>query len=200
MKNIHILAIYILTSLACKAQHPIIDIEKKPSIWDEQTENVYYKDINNFFDGFTGVWKAERSNKILIIDLKKIVKIPNDIPYYADYMVGEYKYLENGIEKINTLNNTDIFKRGISGGYLVKHDQKPPCSNCKPEKRRLLLTFSDRVRNIHGSIILQVVTINGKQALKGLIYNVGGMSYHEDNKPQYFDITAATGLWTFIKQ
>ncbi|WP_425657689.1 DUF6705 family protein [Tenacibaculum ascidiaceicola] len=199
MKNLYILTFIVFTSLSCKAQTPIIDIEERPTIWDTPTINAYYKDINNFYNGFEGTWVGTRGNKTLKIVLKKEEKIPNDVPYYADYVFGEYLYSENGIEKINTLNNSERFNRGITGSYLLKSSHKPTCNDCDPNKRRLEIGFFDRVHKVSATLYLQHTTVNGQPALKGLMYGDGG-SYNAANPPEHLYMVIPTGWWTFVKE
>lgn len=198
MKQIYTLVVIILISLSCKAQSEIIDIENKPS-FRKVKKNVYYKDINNFFNGFEGTWLAKRGNKTLKIVLKKLEKEKNDIPYYYDDMDGEYLYTENGVEKINTLNNKDYFKTSIMGASLLKSNHKPPCDDCKPNKRRLSVMFFDRVHDVSATLYLQHTTVNGKPALKGLLYGDGG-SYVGENPPKHLSMVIPTGWWTFVKE
>ena len=199
MKNLYILTFIIFTSLSCKAQTPIIDIEERPTIWDTPTINAYYKDINNFYDGFEGTWVGTRGNKTLKIVLKKIEKTKNDIPYYYDEMHGEYQYIEDGVVKINTLDNTDYFEASINGSDLLKSNHKPPCADCDPNKRRLEVLFYDNVHKVSATLTLQHTVVNGKPALKGLMFGNGG-SYDATNPPEHLYMVIPTGWWTFIKE
>lgn len=201
MKNTSTIIISLLfLSLSCKAQSPIIDIEKKPSSFEKPQKNAYYKDINNFYNDFEGTWIATEGNKVLKIELKKLTAIPNDIPYYSDYIVGEYQYIENGVEKTNTLNNLDQYNKGLSGGYLLKSHYVPTCKDCDPQKRRLRIPFFDRSRDLNGIFTFQLIKLNGKKALKGLLIGSSGASYDIDSPPPFLEMTVPSGYWTFIKQ
>lgn len=201
MKNILIIVLLIVTITSCKAQTPIIDIEKKHLAWKnpESYINAYFKDINSFYDGFEGTWIGTRGNKTLKIVLWKEEKIPNGIPYYADYVFGEYLYSENGVEKINTLNNTVRSDISISDSSLLKSSHKPPCNDCDPNKRRLEVLFYDNVHKVSATLTLQHTTVNGKPALKGLMFGNGG-SYDATNPPEHLYMVIPTGWWTFVKE
>ena len=56
MKNRLTFMLLFISVIACKAQSPIIDIEKKPYFTRTQ-ENAYYKDINNFYNDLVNVIK-----------------------------------------------------------------------------------------------------------------------------------------------
>ena len=60
MKNI-LLTLFILTTLSCKAQLTVYNIDTPPE--DRTvTDNYYYKDIDNHHDAIVGVWKWEEDN------------------------------------------------------------------------------------------------------------------------------------------
>jgi hypothetical protein len=201
MKYIYkILLISLITSVSCKAQSPIIDIEKIPSIWDNPQTNAYYKDIHNFLDEFEGTWIAIKGNNTFKIVLKKLKMVPNNVPYYVDYMIGGYQYIENGVEKINTLDKINIqYVRSIYGYRLLKSHFKPTCNDCNPNKRRLNLSFIDRERDVSGSLYLQHITVNGAPALKAILWG-NGKTYNGDNPPAHLYLTVPTGEYIFIKQ
>ena len=101
MKKINFIVLMLFV-ISCKAQIPI------KSIYDDTDINgAYYKDTNNDFDKFVGTWKYTNGITSLTITLQKKAQYhkfhSNGDNYYLDVMVGEYKYIENGVEKINTL-------------------------------------------------------------------------------------------------
>ena len=195
-----LLLILITATVNCYAQSPIIDIEKLPSIWDNPQTNAYYKDIHNFLNDFEGTWLATKGNTTLKIVLKKLEMVSNDVPYYMDYIVGGYQFLENGVEKINTLSKINIqYVRSIYGNRLLKSNFKPKCNDCDPNKRRLNLSFIDRERDISGSLFLQHTTVNGQPALKAILWG-NGKTYNESNPPANFYLTVPTGEYLLIKQ
>jgi hypothetical protein len=91
----------------CKAQSPILPLLSGDS--GNIVQGAYYKDLDNVFDKFVGSWKYTNGSTSLIITFKKktiFYNIYDD--YYEDILVGEYKYIENGIEIVNTLPNLTI--------------------------------------------------------------------------------------------
>ena len=197
MKNIYALFI-ILTALNCKAQSPVIDIDN----WDgESQENAYYKDVNNFFDVFEGTWlytNGDTSFKIIIV--KKTMLYTGK--FYTDYVIGEYQYIENGVEKINTLANlSQSTKHGIWGSSMLKSTSRIRCDDCPVNERRIQLILSDRTRGLSGRLILKKILVNGQPALEGALRGnsvPGGIDV--DNPPQYTELTVPTGTFIFIKQ
>lgn len=177
------------------AQSPIIDIEEL-SLFD-YIENAYYKDINNFMDPFVGTWVYTSGTTSFKIVLEKKIML-NAGKIYTDYVTGEYQYIENGIEKANTLSNTNILNTGIDGRSLVKSTSKPPCSDCLPSQRRLLVSLNDLVNDRSASVTLKLTTVNGIPALEAFIYGDGWYYHVDDNPPN--PISIPLGIFTFIQQ
>lgn len=104
MKNIITLITLLVFYSSCSAQQTIVDISNKEN-W---TTNTYLKDINNHFNDVLGSWKWENGNNSFEIVFTKITNYNYEgINMSADFILGKYKYIENGIEIANTLNNTD---------------------------------------------------------------------------------------------
>ena len=104
--------ITIITVLSCKAQTIIVPIGSGDDI--QLNTNYYHKDVNNEFGRFEGTWLYTDGNTELIFKLKKeeLYQISSD-SHYEDLLVGEYQYIENGVEKANTL--ADFDNASISG-------------------------------------------------------------------------------------
>lgn len=111
-----------MVGLGCNAQSPI------KSLYDGETGIVgaYYKDLDNDLDKFVGTWKYTNGSTSLTITLiKKVMQplISENMNYYEDIIIGEYKYIENGVEKINTLPqllvNKGPYEYNISGNILI---------------------------------------------------------------------------------
>ena len=196
MKKIYVTISILLFSFGCKAQSPILDVEKK-DFWTSQT-GAYYKDINNFYDDFEGTWKYTNGNTSFTISLEKKVKRYSG-KFYIDGIIGEYKYIENGVEKINTF--TDSYERpSLWYSSLLKSYHKPDCNNCPTNERRLRIIFSDRVRDLTGKFTLKKITINGQPALEVLLWGNRKVFIDIDNPSPYTKLTVPTGNYILIKQ
>jgi hypothetical protein len=194
MKTLYII-FFISTSIF--AQSPIIDIEEYT--YKSEIENAYYKDINNYFNDFEGTWLYTNGNTSLKIVLTKET-MQYTGKFYTDGITGEYQYIENGLEKRNTLSNTNQYLKGIWSAFLMKNEFHPICENCQPNERRLNISFSDRTRGLHGTFIFKKTIINGQIALVGHLLSDGPGHYDEANPPQYFEMAVPSGNYTFIKQ
>ena len=95
MKNLYIIFILVFATM-CKSQSVIIDIEKAGF---GQPDGYYQNDLNNLLDAFPGTYIYSSGNMSFKIVLKKVIKQYFD-SHYEDLIIGEYKYIENGIEKL----------------------------------------------------------------------------------------------------
>lgn len=173
MKKIILIAI-IFSVLSCKAQTPVLPLNKDFG----DINGAYYKDIDNFQDQFAGTWVFSNTSVYLKLILQKKAMFHEIIgvnQYYADYIVGEYQFIENGIEKLNTLSNlvvnhSDIINYGLVGHGQFPKDIFPKCNECAlGEKRLEMLVFEPIVKNVSGlvaTMIARKFVENGVAKLK----------------------------------
>ena len=178
----HLISIIILafSLYNCRAQNPIVDLD---SLGMHNTQNTYYKDIQNNLNSFEGTWLYTDLNTSLKIVLVKSVMFYNG-DYYEDLIVGGYQYIENGIEKINTLvdvNNSNIgYSASIWGNSIHNNCFFIPVDDCVDGEKRLVLAIFDPMNNKHnGNLILHKRTVNGQEALKAMI----DIGYSGENYP-----------------
>ena len=191
MKKTFIIAIAMFT-LSCYAQTPILPLETCKG--SQNTPNAYYKDINLILNQFIGTWKYASGQDTLIIKFKKIEMFYNQSPevnYYEDYLVGEYRYVKNGVELINSLSSFDLetnpYKFSIWGGVIKDNNSNPICENCTPNQKRMILRFADKLRPLtFGDIMLRRIFQVGVEKLEVGI-SCGVIVYNVDNPPPYFD-------------
>ena len=172
IKNLNILVVLLL-SINCKAQSPILDISDSGT----GLPNGYYlRDNNNLLNTFEGTYQYTNGNTILKIVLVKKIQQYNQ-EFYEDLIIGEYQYIENGIEKINTLteiNNVYIEQRfhKIDSNFLVNNNFKLfPCLDCFLNEKRLYASILDPSTNSYTDIVIRKTIINGQEALKINIIN-----------------------------
>lgn len=94
--------VLLLFGYVCWGQSPIYPLIDA----GEAKVGAYYKDLDNELDPFVGTWLYTSGNNALTVTLQKKVMAHIDIAgfnYYEDTLIGEYKYVENGVIKINTL-------------------------------------------------------------------------------------------------
>ena len=115
--------------------------------------NYYLKDTYNDFDQYVGTWKYDnlQTNTSLIIKLKKVVKFYGEnSAVYVDCLAGEYIYIENNLEIVNTLGNlgqADPYYNNIMGYLMISDNtQFPVCLECPEDTMRIKLRFNDPER------------------------------------------------------
>ena len=172
MKNILKIIMLSVISISTKAQTPVIDIEDNQGY---DVNGAYYKDTKNQLNPFEGTYIYTNGTTSLKIVLQK--KTMSTIPshrFYEDMIIGEYQYIENGVEKRNTLNILNInyedkTRHGINGNLLITGTHLG-CPDCGPTEKRIKGSLMDYVAHGLGNIQLRRITINGKAAIKLNIY------------------------------
>jgi len=200
MKKIFYLLFILSISLKCTAQSSVVNLTDRNGT---RLTGVYYKDIDNTLENFIGTWKYTKGNKSLIIIIKKVTKDYNS-HYYEDYLVGEYKYVENGVEIINTIPQFDSIyenqrNHNIWGNRILENTYKPKCSDCLPNEKRVELGFNDPIRQLGGELILRRVTLNGQPALKAFKRTTNYYISMDEQSP-YTEMLVPSGEYMLIKQ
>lgn len=135
----------IVSIMSCKAQSPIVDINDRQS---ELVDGAYLKDVYNELDKFVGTWVFIEGSTSLTIKFEKKILVQSRV--YRDLLVGEYSYVEDGIEKINTLSMFDnedelenLYEHNLIGSLIIYKKEFPGCSNCDITEKRVKIDFSD---------------------------------------------------------
>jgi hypothetical protein len=162
-KLILILLLAVISS--CKAQSPIINILE----WNGETPtNCYLKDISNDINTFTGTYLFDDGTTYFKVQLKK-VPMAYTGSYYEDLLVGEVEYRVNGVTLLNTLPmfnmyDEEPFKHKIQGFSVLKNTDRPYCTECFPNEKRMRVTLNDTKRTF--SLVIRKMIIGGNEALK----------------------------------
>ncbi len=196
-----------MLGMGCKAQTIY-------SLYDDakEVEGAYYKDIYNDLNNFVGTWKYTDGNTSLIITLQKKeiqehLYSYSNVLYYEDILIGGYKYIENGIEKINTLPQLLLilpksYSYPIAGNIIL-----PPattnCPGCLPSMRMVYLQFDDPDREIFGmesKMIFARADSGGVQKLLLKFKMIsGGLEEDGEDRP-YDEYTVPFGDYLLVKQ
>lgn len=198
MKNIIKIIVLLITTISCKAQTTIIDIEDNKGY---DVFGAYYKDIYNQLDAFVGTYIYTNGNETLKIVLQK--KTMSTIPshrFYEDMIIGEYQHIVNGVEVRNTLNElnvnyTDQTAHTIRGNLLLKGTELG-CPNCGATEKRLRCSFKENVSNLLGWAQIRRITVGGQPAIQFSLY--WEMNY--DNSPTLPSTIHQSVNYIMIKQ
>ena len=126
MKKIQTTLILLLVSLlSCKAQN-VVPLDSSEPIYINNSGD-YYKDTNNLFNTFEGTWLWEdpATNCSLTVIFKKEENIDSGFGYTYDLLVGEYRYIENGVlldDSLAAINDPSIIgeDHNITGTNIIK--------------------------------------------------------------------------------
>lgn len=215
MKNLILILSICFISLNCKSQN-IVPIYNTPSISDIP-KPPYYKDVDNDFNKFIGVWKWQNGTDSWTIEFKKVVKfetkIKNEVTgqysyEYHDVLVGEYNYVVNGISKVNTLpfsiiSNKDPFDYGFFSLNISTFNRGfPSCNECAPNTRFIIGRIVDVTRpGLKGVVKMAHFTQNGIEKVRLNVYlymmdpAIIGPGY---TGPK--ELTIPEGVYTLVKQ
>ncbi|MRX41943.1 hypothetical protein GJU43_21915 [Flavobacterium sp. LC2016-23] len=197
MKKYTNCAVFFILLNSCMAQNPILDI-KTPMKDFTGVKGAYYKDTKNVLNGYDGTYLYTNGNNSFKIKLQKNIMTSMNGFYYEDLICGEYQWIENGVEKVNTLNqltatsnsNNISGKRVLTGTVLG-------CDDCTPTEKRLRLGI---ISSPHvGEIDIRKTTVNGKDAIKVEIWYTGPIAVKEGD-PMPKDGIIRAGTYVMIKQ
>ncbi|THF51845.1 hypothetical protein E6C50_08820 [Flavobacterium supellecticarium] len=201
MKKILYSSIASMATLYGCAQSPVIDRFGGSTIG--KVENAYYKDVNGLLNQYVGTWIYSNGNTTLkIIFIKKPMTYVSSFKnYYEDYLVGEFQYIENGVEKVNTLPNlsasySDIMDYNLFSVAMMKKDSYPLCPECGEDERRLLMFFNEPSRRniwngISNNFVIRKFIQNGQEKLKvQFVYTGNGLETLNSPDGQFTNINS----------
>lgn len=149
MKNISLTTLLIfLVTISCKSQS-VRNLEMEDYNFES---GYYYKDINNRLNPFVGVWRYTKGNTLLELSIqKKENYFFNSLNYSTDILLGEVKYIQNGIVKIDRVQNININNFSgsvhenfsIVGKFIIPTTTSPYCVECSPFYKRIEINFHD---------------------------------------------------------
>jgi hypothetical protein len=212
MKNIVLTLVVIFSSYLTNAQNPIIDLysEKPSTIGGE-----YYQDVDNFQDQYVGTWLYTNGNtSIKIVFNKKTMfyDASNDKKYYEDLLIGEYVYIENGVQKVNTLNNLNItttnhFDYNLYSVTRISKNKFPKCTECNENEYRMYMFINEPLRRSMDApghhFVMRKYLENGVEKLK-VVFNTDSGMYFEDkatgSRTNLFTFSLPYGTYILTKQ
>lgn len=170
MKNIYKLLLILFVFGKIQAQTQIVDItDEHLNGSNDLPYGYYFKDLYHVLDPFVGTWVFTDGTTQLKIVLQKKMSNINNI-YFEDAIYGEYQYIENGVEKVNTLprlneNFSDCRFFSIEGNLVVL-DDSPLCYGCAVGEKTLATGISHSESESSGQLLLKRITVNGQPALQ----------------------------------
>lgn len=129
--------------------------------------------------------------------------------HYEDMIISEYQYIENGIEKVNTLPNLDtvysnqFLKHNIAGKRILwANSNLWKCPQCNTNEKRLAVRLRDTISGRRADFFMRRIAINGQEVLQVKIYNISSDVINVDDLSTFNEPPFALpkGEFTMIKQ
>ncbi|MGR7812551.1 DUF6705 family protein [Lacinutrix undariae] len=182
MKHIiYLFIIFFSVSYNTNAQSPIYALDD----WSDGQANAYYKDLNNDLDPFIGTWVYTPETQSLngetfikIVLYKKTMYFDGE--YYVDLLVGEYQYVKDGVEQINTLANIDqdLGENHHIYGYFISNDCRYySVDDCVDGEVSVNLALEDLTGDSMYALKLykRINSFTGQEYLNAMLWSDGGM-------------------------
>lgn len=199
MKNkILLIIIGVLSFFSCKAQTPIINITDDNG---NQISGAYYKDIDNLLNPYLGTYLYANGNTSLKIVLQKKT-MSFDGKIYEDIIIGEYQYIKDGVEIINTLHKLNQMlsnKRlhSIKGNFILMGTEMG-CFDYSTTEKRLVCGLVENDTDNWGQLSIRTTTVNNQPAIKVFLY------WHYRSRkvgdPELLNASFPGGHYIMIKQ
>jgi hypothetical protein len=136
-------------------------------------DGFYYKDINNVLNNFVGNYKLESGTVSFSISLQKKINSSYGGAFNEDILIGAYKYVDNNIEKINTLNTLNTIlsdgKNYPIHANLILTGNEMGCTTCGNSEKHLYGSIYDPVSGATDDIFIRKIIVNGQPAIKVFI-------------------------------
>jgi hypothetical protein len=200
MKRKIILALSFFTIGICSAQTIYNITDSRP---DYGTRNYYIKDIDNVLDPFVGTWIYTDGNSSITMVIKK--KQHFQFTYgneYEDLLYGGYRYVQNGVEVINTIpqiddpNITNFFEYSIHGNQFPQHSR---FDNDPNVTGNVIKIYMSEPNGTSSTLLMYKTTVNGVEVLqvfKGTLQP----NFTKEGDPVPPETVMPIGYLTFIKQ
>jgi len=189
-KHIFNTVILLLALCSCKAQSPIVE---RDASFDGKVQGTYFKDLNNEFNKFEGTWIFTNGNTTFTLVLEKKEMVYDGSEFYFDELFGEYRYIENGVEIVNTLplltqHPDNVNNRSVGGGHIIPTNLYVACDDCPPNERRVKLYFFDSERKyLSISLVLRYLQdanhLGQEAQMTATLVSDGGSMLPEDDSP-----------------
>ena len=197
MKNIFKIIPLLIFTISCKAQSPVFALEDQNG---NEVEGAYYKDSNNSLDPFIGTYIFTHGTTSLKIILQKRTMVYSGY-LYEDLLVGEYQYIENGVEKVNTLSNISspsTNEMSISANYIYSNGSYW-CRDCAPNEKGVMGSFVEHSTKNFAQLLIRRLEVSGQPAIKINIW-WHSKTYNPDTQPVPENANFPSGDYILIKQ
>ena len=165
MKKIQILTVFMMLIYGFASCQTVVDLHDHSYPINEP--NIYYKDIGDKFNPYTGTWVYDDGVNYIKIVLVKKIKAPI-WTHYEDYLIGAFQYKKNGVDIINTLNSlntnlADVRDYSIRGKFFSSSPTSP-FHQYTSDNARIKLSIIENGCISHMSV--RTLALNGQPAIQ----------------------------------
>ncbi|MBS4039846.1 MAG: hypothetical protein KGZ81_04535 [Flavobacteriales bacterium] len=141
----------------------------------EYIPGVYFKDIDQVFDQFTGTYRYQNGNQLFEIKFQKKVYVPIDgvLNCHIDMLVGGYKHFLDGLELHNGLAQTGTFPDPffeLACSEMIQIGPAPGCNECNVGESFVIGIINNPGGNASSTFYARKITHNGLPAIRILIH------------------------------
>lgn len=197
----YIIIVTFIFCWSCKAQTPVVDLDANMM---SVPNGAYYKDRLNELNKFVGTWQHTSGSVTFQITLQK-KEMYFDGTDYLDILIGEFKYIENGVEIINTLNdlnnpNISGYEHNISGVLIKIPNLTVRCDDCNPNERLIKVFIKDPSRPYldNHEIILRYLISSTPEQISVRINPTSSLFVPSDDAPIELSVPDGTYIMTKI--
>lgn len=187
MKKIITLLLLVLTTVSTSYSQPTMALEKGINEYPWAETGVYYKDLYNVLDPFVGTYtytNPATNTSFKIILQKKTSSLFGS--FYQDMLIGTYQYIENGVTKVDELNdlitnNYTDGRRHFINGYMLLVGNIMGCADCAANEIRVHGSIQDPVSGSVDDLIIRKIMVNGQEAIS--IFILHSINYRPEGSP-----------------
>jgi hypothetical protein len=192
-----------------------IDIENKYKSGTSEISGAHYKDNNSVFNNFEGDWlyslvNSDGTTTSLYLKIKKVNDIPDtfgpsNIHYFTDALLVAHRFVKNNIVKFDNLNGfnqlNSLNATNFYGDYILDPNNKPVCSTCGANEKRVQLFYSEPNNNdYYYNIVLRRTTNSNNVPILEMKVYAHSVSMITPDNPVKKDMDLAVGNYVLIKQ
>ena len=180
-----IINFFILLFACCSQAQPYTTIKNIDGP-DYAETGVYYKDLYNIFNNFTGTYLYNEDGIYLKFILQKKEMSSMNSFYFEDMIIGGYQLKINNVEITNVLNDVNNnfsngIKHVISCNLIIPGGGYGFCEECPTSERWLMGYIKDITTGKSCELRIRKMIHNGQEAIKIEMFR--GMETREAGSP-----------------
>ncbi|WP_448605956.1 DUF6705 family protein [Paenimyroides ceti] len=149
MKKILSIVIFLISGYVSSQSFQQVDRFNHPGILYGDN-GYYFKDIQGYFDQFTGngIWQYSSGNLTMQLKFTKKTYVNSGIgsSFKTDILIGGIRIVKNGVEVVNTLNTINLNENSYVDYFMYngpRYKNTPDCMSCTTPDQRLYMYYNE---------------------------------------------------------